>query len=43
MASDSVGLIVTSVPFGTQYEYSPSYNDFGHTTTAPISSARWTI
>ena len=31
MASDSVGLIVTSVPFGTQYEYSPSYNDFGHT------------
>lgn len=31
LASDSVGLIVTSVPFGTQYEYSPSYNDFGHT------------
>lgn len=31
MPSDSVGLIVTSVPFGTQYEYSPSYNDFGHT------------
>lgn len=31
MESDSVGLIVTSVPFGTQYEYSPSYNDFGHT------------
>jgi hypothetical protein len=31
MRSDSVGLIVTSVPFGTQYEYSPSYNDFGHT------------
>jgi DNA modification methylase len=34
MASDSVGLIVTSVPFGTQYEYSPSYNDFGHTDDA---------
>jgi hypothetical protein len=31
MAADSVGLIVTSIPFGTQYEYSPSYNDFGHT------------
>lgn len=31
LASDSVGLMVTSVPFGTQYEYSPSYNDFGHT------------
>jgi hypothetical protein len=31
MASESVGLMVTSVPFGTQYEYSPSYNDFGHT------------
>jgi hypothetical protein len=31
MAADSVDLIVTSIPFGTQYEYSPSYNDFGHT------------
>lgn len=31
MASDSVDLIVTSVPFATQYEYTPSFNDFGHT------------
>jgi len=31
MPADSVGLIVTSVPFSTQYEYTPSYNDFGHT------------
>jgi DNA modification methylase len=31
LPSDSVGLIVTSIPFSTQYEYSPSYNDFGHT------------
>jgi DNA modification methylase len=31
MPSDSMDLIVTSIPFGTQYEYSPSYNDFGHT------------
>jgi len=31
LPSDSVGLILTSVPFSTQYEYSPSYNDFGHT------------
>lgn len=30
MAPDSVGLIVTSIPFSTQYEYTPSYNDFGH-------------
>jgi hypothetical protein len=30
METDSVGLIVTSIPFSTQYEYSPSYNDFGH-------------
>ena len=30
MDSDSAGLIVTSIPFSTQYEYSPSYNDFGH-------------
>lgn len=29
--SDSAGLILTSVPFATQYEYTPSYNDFGHT------------
>ena len=31
MAEASVGLIVTSIPFSHQYEYSPSYNDFGHT------------
>ena len=31
MAADSVDLIVTSVPFSTQYEYSPNYADFGHT------------
>lgn len=31
MAADSVGLVVTSIPFSTQYEYTPSYNDFGHT------------
>lgn len=31
LESDSVGLIVTSIPFSTQYEYTPSYNDFGHT------------
>lgn len=26
-----VGLIVTSIPFANHYEYTPSYNDFGHT------------
>lgn len=31
MESDSVHLIVTSIPFSTQYEYTPSFNDFGHT------------
>jgi DNA modification methylase len=31
MADDSVDLIVTSIPFGNHYEYSASYNDFGHT------------
>lgn len=30
MDSDSIGLIVTSIPFSTQYEYSSSVNDFGH-------------
>ncbi len=31
MPADSVDLIVTSIPFANQYEYTPSYNDFGHT------------
>lgn len=31
MEENSVDLIVTSIPFSTQYEYTPSYNDFGHT------------
>ena len=31
MAENSVDLILTSVPFSTQYEYSPNYADFGHT------------
>lgn len=30
LPADSVHLILTSVPFSTQYEYCPSYNDFGH-------------
>jgi hypothetical protein len=28
---NSIDLIVTSIPFANHYEYSPSYNDFGHT------------
>jgi hypothetical protein len=31
MESDSVDLIVSSLPFAMQYRYTPSYNDFGHT------------
>lgn len=27
---NSMGMILTSIPFGTQYEYCASYNDFGH-------------
>jgi hypothetical protein len=27
---NSVDLMVSSIPFGTQYEYSASYHDFGH-------------
>lgn len=30
MPADSVDLIHTSVPFGNHYEYTTSYNDFGH-------------
>lgn len=31
MDSDSVDLAITSIPFSNHYEYTPSYNDFGHT------------
>lgn len=31
MEENSVGLIVTSIPFANHYEYTPNYNDFGHT------------
>ncbi len=30
---NSVGLIVTSIPFSTQYKYSDSYRDLGHSDT----------
>lgn len=32
LPDNSVDLIHTSIPFGNHYEYSPSYNDFGHNT-----------
>jgi DNA modification methylase len=35
MSENSVDLILTSIPFATQYEYTPSYNDFGHTDNIP--------
>ncbi len=31
LETESVDLIVTSIPFSNHYEYTPSYNDFGHT------------
>ena len=31
MATNSVDMILTSIPFSNHYEYTPSYNDFGHT------------
>lgn len=31
LPDNSIHLTVTSVPFSTQYEYSPNYADFGHT------------
>jgi len=30
MAANSAHLVLTSIPFSSQYEYSPSYLDFGH-------------
>jgi DNA modification methylase len=31
LPENSVGLVLTSIPFSMMYEYSPSYRDFGHT------------
>lgn len=33
MPDNSVDLIHTSIPFSNHYEYTPSYNDFGHNAT----------
>ncbi len=33
MERDSVDMILTSIPFSNHYEYTPSYNDFGHNET----------
>jgi len=30
LPENSIDLVVTSIPFSTQYEYSPNYADFGH-------------
>ena len=30
MKENSVDMILTSIPFSNHYEYTPSYNDFGH-------------
>lgn len=31
MPDNSIDMIITSIPFSNHYEYTPSYNDFGHT------------
>ena len=31
MQSNSIDQIITSIPFSNHYEYTPTYNDFGHT------------
>jgi DNA modification methylase len=31
MESNSLDLVVTSIPFSNHYEYTPNYSDFGHT------------
>ena len=33
MESNSVDMILTSIPFGNHYEYTDKYNDFGHNVT----------
>ncbi len=42
LAENSLGLIVTSIPFSNHYEYTPSYNDFGHTDSNAHFWGRWT-
>jgi DNA modification methylase len=34
MADNSLDLVVTSIPFEGQYEYTPNYRDLGHTETS---------
>lgn len=31
LPENSIDLIITSIPFSNHYEYTPTYNDFGHT------------
>jgi DNA modification methylase len=31
MKDNSIDMVLTSIPFSNHYEYTPSYNDFGHT------------
>ena len=31
MPDNSLDMVLTSIPFSNHYEYTPSYNDFGHT------------
>jgi hypothetical protein len=31
VADNRFGMVLTSIPFSNHYEYTPSYNDFGHT------------
>ncbi len=38
-AENSVDAIVSSIPFGTQYEYAESFNDFGHNGDAPADTS----
>lgn len=33
LEDNSIDLVLTSIPFSTQYEYSPNFADFGHTDT----------
>lgn len=43
MADNSVDLIHTSIPFSNHYEYTPSYNDFGHNENNDRFLNRWII
>lgn len=43
MEDNSIDLIHTSIPFGNHYEYTQTYNDFGHNKNTDKFLNKWII